>query len=65
MLQLRKIFRGKEIALVRFLIDKKPTQKDKQGLLFALREFDSVTQLVEYYTFNVRAVGSSPTGVTK
>ena len=26
--------------------------------------FDSVTQLVEYHTFNVRVMGSNPIGVT-
>ena len=26
--------------------------------------FDFVTQLVEYHTFNVRVVGSNPTGIT-
>lgn len=27
-------------------------------------EFDSVAQLVEHYTFNVRALGSNPSGIT-
>jgi hypothetical protein len=28
-------------------------------------EFDSVAQLVEHYTFNVRALGSNPSGITE
>ena len=31
---------------------------------FGFSKIDPVTQLVEYYTFNVRVMGSSPIGVT-
>ena len=31
---------------------------------FGFSKIDSVTQLVEYHTFNVRVMGSSPIGVT-
>ena len=27
--------------------------------------FDSIAQLVEHYTFNVRVLGSNPSGITK
>ena len=32
---------------------------------FGFSKIDPVTQLVEYYTFNVRVMGSSPIGVTR
>jgi hypothetical protein len=36
---------------------------DKEGS--GSSEFDLVAQLVEHYTFNVRVLGSNPSGITQ
>lgn len=50
-----KKFAAKSFCLIFALPSKKGTQKS----------VDSVAQLVEQYTFNVWALGSSPSGITK
>lgn len=39
-------------------------EKPPKMVIYALRSNDSVAQLVEHYTFNVRVLGSNPSGIT-
>ena len=64
---LKIIFRNKELFFEDIVCKKKIILylHPLKGKINLLESIDPVAQLVEHYTFNVVALGSNPSGITK